>query len=239
MIRAEGNVLISASDATEVDISAGTTSTADDMDEGASVGAALAVPIIDKVTEAFVAGADVVRGLAAASVTAEGNAPAIDVHDGSFTIGSEDDSGEPGEIGALGLDLDSILNVVFDFVLIDLTAVDPVQDDPSLTKQRTATPETTADFGARRHRDLPGRYRDLQRRLQRRSGRGAAAFRRGERDAQPDERVHRGRSDGQRGPRRRRTAISRCWSRLGPIRTTWASPDPARRASLRPGARRI
>ena len=63
VIRAEGNVLVSANDATEVDISAGTTSTADEVGESASVGAALAVPIIDKATEAFVAGADVVRGL--------------------------------------------------------------------------------------------------------------------------------------------------------------------------------
>jgi hypothetical protein len=81
-------------------------------------------------------------------VTAAGNAPAIDVHNGVFTLGAEEDSEVSGEVGALvGFSMDLVLNPILDFVLIDplIAALDSV--DPSLTKQRTATPQTRAISG--------------------------------------------------------------------------------------------
>ena len=138
VVFADGSIVVAADDATEIDISAGALGNTLVI----GIGASLAVPIVDKVTEAYVAGADAQRMLAAASVTANGNGPGVDVRTGNFVVTFADDATESDdrEVRSLGFSVSNALEPVLSFSLIDVIAVGA--PDRSFTEQRTATPET-------------------------------------------------------------------------------------------------
>jgi len=128
---AQGNVLVSANDDDQVNL-------LDDLSGAsalASVGGALGIATVNRVTEAYVG---------AATVDALGNGPGVDAADGTFTVNYAPDSGGVGDVAPPGIDfIDNILIVVLHTGgLINLTDVSPVPSDPALSQVRTVTPNT-------------------------------------------------------------------------------------------------
>ena len=161
-VYAAGSVVISADDASEIDASADSASLSGLV---GAAGAALGVAWVDKVTEAFIAGADAGRTdpfgapgdtLGAARVEAAGLLPAVAAKTGDFTITHGAESGEYGEIEAPLYDVALALAPVLDNDIADsvadilsdifgfLTVVTAPSADASLTGQRIATPVNPA-----------------------------------------------------------------------------------------------
>ena len=100
-VTAEGSVLVSAMDDSEIDIIAGNLSGAGT----AGFGVAAGVTVIDKTTEAFLG--------STADVTGKGGGDGVDAHSGEFTIGSVTDSGSEA-FGAVSAPAVSQVNDVTD-----------------------------------------------------------------------------------------------------------------------------
>ncbi|MCP3913837.1 MAG: hypothetical protein GY713_23190, partial [Actinomycetia bacterium] len=143
-VTAQGNIIVQADDATEMDLNAGSSSLA----LGASPGAGIALGVLEKVTEGYIG--------AGAQVTAVGDRTAATVRDGSVTISFVNPVDEDGEIRLMDLDMPTddtiggaILNGVTD-ILPDLmgllTPKVPPAPDLSLSEQRLSTPATRANF---------------------------------------------------------------------------------------------
>jgi hypothetical protein len=128
VVRAQGNVAISAEGHTEIDLIAGNITGAGT----ASVGAAAAVPVVNKETEAFVG--------REAIVDAKAGRDAINANSGGFAIAFVD---EP-----IGLDVPEPLFFVTGALSGDIN-FDGTDDltEPSITQQRTSTLQTQAIKG--------------------------------------------------------------------------------------------
>ncbi|MDZ4784059.1 MAG: hypothetical protein SGJ19_27745, partial [Planctomycetia bacterium] len=139
-VHAEGSVQVSANQREEIDVSAGTNNSADI----ASIGASLAAPIVNKVTEAFVA--------PGATVIADGQGGGVLAFNGDFAISFAADIGSAGEVevpDAIGVIADA-MSFVFDNPIrdvLDPIAVSAPSDDSSLSQQRVATPVTVTVRG--------------------------------------------------------------------------------------------
>ena len=122
-VDADGSVVVSAEDVSDMDILAGNVS----VSGSASVGAAAGVPVVNKNTEAYIA--------ANATVNGRGNGAAVNVDTGGFVAGTPG-SGQvtvpPSDSGFKG-------NNDFD--------QDGSSDLPSLTQNRNWVPETRAFHG--------------------------------------------------------------------------------------------
>jgi len=117
-VHAEGSVVVSAADDTEIDIIAGNISGAGT----ASIGASAAVPVINKTTEAFIG--------STGRVTGEGKKRALDVNTGTFTINYIADSGDEGEVSSAGAHNKDLTDDGGNDV-----------SSPSLTQDRNAAPD--------------------------------------------------------------------------------------------------
>ena len=145
-ITAQGNVVVHASENTEIDVIGGNAGGAGT----ASLGAAAGVPIVSKTTEAFIG-----RN---AEVNAKGNRGTSNVFDGTFNVTYATDLGQllfpqpDGEGGITSPDLEvgAPLSSLTEFSsgIRKLTGSDPLSLlDPSLSKQRVSTPRTHAIQG--------------------------------------------------------------------------------------------
>jgi hypothetical protein len=139
-VRSEGNILVSADDATEIDLLSGTSNTARLASVGASVGAAS----VEKNTQAFVAND--------ATVDAKGTRNGIAANTGEFDIQFVDPVNSQGEVNVPDVvkPITDVLGFVFDNPIrdiIDPFAVSAPLDDPSLAKERLVTPRTSTVKG--------------------------------------------------------------------------------------------
>ncbi|MCI0581666.1 MAG: FG-GAP-like repeat-containing protein, partial [Chloroflexi bacterium] len=102
-VTSPGNVLVSADDATEIDVIAGAAGAAS-VSAGASVGAV----VVEKTTEAFIG--------EGAVVTARGTGPGIAAHTGEFDVAFAAQADAEGEVKAPLQDLATLLNPVGDAI---------------------------------------------------------------------------------------------------------------------------
>ncbi|MBD3316856.1 MAG: hypothetical protein GF344_13800, partial [Chitinivibrionales bacterium] len=129
------NVIVSADDVSSVDVNAGSAGAA----YGVSLGASVAAPVLSKTTQAFIG--------AGATVTTYGTNE-VDAKSGEFKVTYESDTSDAGEIEAPDyLEIASYLGDIFDLELFGydldyLTGVEAFAEDPSISGQRVATPET-------------------------------------------------------------------------------------------------
>lgn len=129
IVTAEGSVVASAADDTELDVIAGNISGAG----SASVGASGAVPILNKTTEAFI-GRDAI-------VDTKGLRDGLDVATGRFTIGFEQESFSLTELPAPAFFAGGTLD-------LDVTGDGQADlNEESLSRQRTASAETRSIKG--------------------------------------------------------------------------------------------